>query len=93
MGFWMGEWDLNGILRDLDGILMAFYGRFGIVYGIWLGFEWDDFNGILMGSGFLGTGIDVTAIQVGNWAIWAIWAIWAMDWGTSDIQGSTAASF
>jgi hypothetical protein len=43
-----------------------------------------------MGSGFLGTGIDVTAIQVGNWAIWAIWA---MDWGTSDIQGSTAASF
>jgi hypothetical protein len=30
----MGEWDLNGILRDLDGILMAFYGRFGIVYGI-----------------------------------------------------------
>jgi len=35
-------------------------------------------NGILMGSGKKGTGIDATAIQVGNWAIWAI--VRAMDW-------------
>ena len=25
MGEWDFEWDLNGILRDFDGILMAFW--------------------------------------------------------------------
>lgn len=71
MGFWMGfEWDFTGFWWDFDGFL----GLFMVFHWVLNGMT----NGILMGSGKKGTGIDATAIQVGNWAIWAI--VRAMDW-------------